>query len=282
MPTPTPFQTTGWRGWIHPDWQDLPAFTNLDAWLQEPGAEVILDLPCRTITRHQTARGTLYAKYMRAKNDGVIKNREMLSHLRWTIMPSRGQRIFLTCSAMLSKNHFCPQPILGARRRRGPCSYPHELFVSAELTQPTVEKLLQTHDGQTRDDILARCGMELQRFHADHFVHGDFLPRNACLDTATNRLYYLDNDRTRLWPCPPPFYCQRRNLAQFCYNLLLQDGAYDLAMPNAFLNGYLQATPWPAKRRQAEYQRVIAHITTRWQRYGEREAARLKRLADQT
>ncbi|NLE54028.1 MAG: hypothetical protein GX617_03740 [Lentisphaerae bacterium] len=280
-PKPAPFHIHGWHGWVHADWQDLPAFQDIDAWLQEHSAKIILDLPCRTITRHQTDRGALYAKYMRAKNDGVIKNREMLSYLRWTVLPSRGQRIFLTCSAMLRKGHFCPLPVLGGRCRRGPWGYPHELFVSAELVQPTVEELLQTQDASARENILTRCGSELQRFHADHFVHGDFLPRNACLNTATKQLFYLDNDRTRLWPCPPPFFCQRRNLAQFCYNLLLQAGCYDLAMPNAFLNAYLQATSWTEKRRQAEYQRVVAHITARWQRFGEKEAARLKRLAKQ-
>lgn len=280
-PTPIAFQTHGWRGWVHADWQGLPAFQDIDAWLQETSAETILELPCRRITRHQTERGALYAKYMRAKNDSVIKNRELFNLIRWTLLPSRGQRIFLTCNAMLQHGHYCPQPVLGARRRRGPWGYPHELFVSAELIQPTVEELLQTYDDSGRAELLAHCAAQLQRFHSDHFVHGDFLPRNACFDTASKRLFYLDNDRTRLWPCRPPFASQRRNLAQFCYNLLLQAEGYDLTMPNAFLNAYLQATAWSEKRRQAEYQRIIAHITTRWRRFGEKELARLKRLAEQ-
>lgn len=275
-----PYASNGWHGWIRSDWQNLPAFQNLDAWLRDPDADVIIELLCRSITRHNTPKGRVYAKYMRARNDGVIKNRELFSCIRWTLLPSRGQRIFSTCLTMLNRGHFCPEPILGARHR-GTWGYPHELFVSAELIQPTIEELIQKHNDDMRDKILVSCAQELSRFHQDHFVHGDFLPRNACLELSSKRLYYLDNDRTRLWPCPPPFHCQRRNLAQFCYNLLLQAGHYDLAMPTAFLQAYVQARGWPEKRRQAECNRVIAQITARWQRYGEKEAARLKQSANQ-
>jgi hypothetical protein len=276
----TRFQAHGWHGWAHADWQDLPEFQDIDAWLREEQSTLILELLCRRITRHESARGALYAKYMRAKNDAVIKKREPLSYLRWYLLPSRGQRIFLTCMAMLQKGHYCPQPVLGARCRRGALKYPHELFVSAELLHPTVEELLHMPDVMSRDEILALCGKELRRFHADDFVHGDFLPRNACIDISKKRLFYLDNDRTKLWSCPAPFYCQRRNLAQFCYNLLLQAEGYDLAMPDSFLHAYLENTPWPEKKRRQEYQRIVAQIHKRWQRHGEKEAARLRQSPD--
>jgi hypothetical protein len=137
--------------------------------------------------------------------------------------------------------------------------------------------LLKNEDKVAQANLLSFAAEKMEMLHRDNFVHGDFLARNVCLDWAGQKLYFLDNDRTRHWPFSPPFWRPRRNLAQFCYNLMLLDGAGDSPLPEAFLRSYAEMRPdWPVSRRQEEVARVLQQVQQRWERDGEWELARRK------
>jgi len=224
---------------------------------------------------------------MRGGNDGAVRNREVISWLKWTLLPSRGEHILKVTAAMAAHGHCCPTPVLGARCR-GRWGYPRELFVSREVVQPTLEECLVRAAGPgEQQHLLAFAAESLARFHRDHFVHGDFLPRNVCVDSQGGHLYFLDNDRTHHWPFPPPFLRQRRNLAQFCYNLMLLDGSGQSSLPADFLQAYAEARPdWSLRRRRAEIALVQAQCDRRWAMHGVRELAwrekRRRQMASQS
>ncbi|HQL87320.1 MAG: hypothetical protein BWX73_01817 [Lentisphaerae bacterium ADurb.Bin082] len=269
-----PYRQNGWKGWVLDEWQQLPELADLETWLQAPQQTIVLEAPCRTVSRRETALGAVYVKLMRGRNDGAVRNREVFSWLKWTLLPSRGVYILKVTAAMAARGHHCPTPVLGARCR-GRWGYPRELYVSREVTLPTLEECLVRATGKgEQQELLAFTAERLARFHLDHFVHGDFLPRNACVDTQAGHLYFLDNDRTRHWPFLPPFQRQRRNLAQFCYNLMLLDGSGQSPLPADFLKAYAEARPdWSLSRRQAEVARVQAQCDRRWKKYGDGELA---------
>lgn len=278
----SPYCRNGWKGWILDGWQQLPELADLDAWLLEPQQTIVLETICRTVSRRETALGAVYVKLMRGRNDGAVRNREVVSWLKWTLLPSRGAHILKVTAAMAARGHHCPIPVLGARCR-GRWGYPRELYVSREVTQPTLEECLVSAAGKGEQrELLAFTAERLARFHLDHFVHGDFLPRNACVDTQAGHLYFLDNDRTHHWPFRPPFQRQRRNLAQFCYNLMLLDGSGQSPLPADFLQAYAEARPdWSLSRRQAEIARVQAQCDRRWKKHGDFELAKRKKLLSQ-
>jgi hypothetical protein len=273
------YRRNGWQGWILDGWQQLPEWSDLDGWLQSPDQAVVLELPCRTVSRRETAFGPVYAKLMRGRNDGALRNREVFSWLKWTLLPSRGEHVLKVSAAMLAHGHRCPVPVLGVRCR-GRWGYPRELFVSRELLLPTLEECLVQASGRDEQRrLLQLSAEELARFHRDRFVHGDFLPRNACVDVAAGALYFLDNDRSRRWPFRPPFFRQRRNLAQFCYNVMLVDGSGDSPLPEWFLHAYAEArVDWPATRRRAEIALVLMQCARRWRQHGRNELAWRRRL----
>lgn len=280
-----PYCRNGWRGWILEGWQQLPELADLDVWLHDPHQSVVLEAPCRTISRRETALGPVYVKLMRGGNDGAVRNREIISWLKWTLLPSRGEHILKVTAAMAAHGHRCPTPVLGARCR-GRWGYPSELFVSREVIQPTLEECLARAAGpDEQQNLLAFTAEQLARFHRDNFVHGDFLPRNVCVDSQAGHLYFLDNDRTHHWPFPPPFVRPRRNLAQFCYNLMLLDGSGQSRLPDGFLKAYAEARPdWSLPRRRTEIALVQAQCDCRWKKHGVRELAwrerRQRREAD--
>ena len=271
------FHAQGWDGWLNDAWADATELQTVDAWLDEPGQDIVLETLCRTVARRSIkGHGIVYSKLMRAQNDGVFTKNELFSKFKWKFYPSRAKCILKTTARMLERGHHCPIPVLGIRRKRL-AELPTDLFVATELTDPTVEKRLKdaSDDGE-RKELLSVCGRELARFHADGFIHGVFLPRNACLSRDNSTLSYLDNDRTRHWPRTPLFHFQRRNLTQFCFNLYVLARSDSPELPEAFIDAYASAAHWSEARLRNEKRMIFAQNARRWSATasGELKAAR--------
>jgi hypothetical protein len=258
-----PYAQDGWNGWMESAWMDFAPLQQPDSWLTPQNGKTILDLPCRRVLRLETPRGAVYAKIMRAGNDGVIKNREWWGLLRWMLLPSRGVHIFHMHQRMLAMGHGCAEPVLGARHR-GPWGYPHELFISREVPHDTLEALFPKLDAIQLETCLRCCAVQLAAFHADGFVHGDCIKRNLCYDMAEEQLYFLDNDRTKRWRNKAPFFLQRRNLAQFCYSLVRDGAEADLTLPTCFLEAYGGQAGWSSRRLEDEKDRIFPPVLKRW------------------
>lgn len=253
----------GWNALILEEWSDYAPLLDLDEWMKDAGSTEIKNTPCRVILKTMTPKGVVYTKYMRAQNDGVIKKHEIFPKLKWTFAPSRAQRILKTTAMMIALGHPCPVPLLGARRR-GSFGYPHEIFISTEVTLPTAEDDFYQRNENTRPELIRLCGRRLAALHRDGFIHGDFLPRNICPDWTNDTVFYLDNDRTKRHAIPQPFFLKRRNLAQFCFNLYLLAEKPVEPLIEALVEAYAAELGWPDNRRSAETETIKQQVNHRW------------------
>ena len=253
----------GWNALILEEWSDYAPLLDLDEWMKDAGSTEIKNTPCRVILKTMTPKGVVYTKYMRAQNDGVIKKHEIFPKLKWTFAPSRAQRILKTTAMMIALGHPCAVPLLGARRR-GSFGYPHEIFISTEVTLPTAEDDFYHRNENTRPELIRLCGRRLAALHRDGFIHGDFLPRNICPDWTNDTVFYLDNDRTKRHAIPQPFFLKRRNLAQFCFNLYLLAEKPVEPLIEALVEAYAAELGWPDNRRSAETETIKQQVNHRW------------------
>jgi len=260
----------GWHGWKGANCAD--AFCDIDAWLAADGKQPVLETPCRTIARHPFLFDgkaiNVYSKLMCAQNDGALKKHELLSLVKWALGPSRAIRILTTTSRMISLGHLCPRPLLAVRRmvKNG---HHLNLLVTAEVTAPTLESIVLGKDYEDAQNAVMAAGHDLAKLHADCFLHGDYLPRNTCLENG--RIVFLDNDKTTKWLFMPPFPLRRRNLEQFAYNLMLLKGLQECKteLPTMFLNAYFEASPRGDSERQTAH--VLKKARARWENRRKRQ-----------
>ncbi|MBP5670933.1 MAG: hypothetical protein J6X49_00960 [Victivallales bacterium] len=263
----------GWNVLVAEEWSDFAPFHDLDAWMKEPSSETVKDTPCRIIIKTSTPNGVIYTKYMRAQNDGVIKKHEIFPKLKWTLAPSRAQRILKTTDAMRALGHPCPAPLLGARKR-GAFGYPTEIFIASEITLPTAEDDFYKRSEQDRPELIRLCGRRLAALHRDGFIHGDFLPRNVCPDWKNDTIFYLDNDRTKQHAIPMPFFLKRRNLAQFSFNLYLLAEQPVEPLIAELVGAYAAELEWSDKRRTTETAVITRQVNLRWEKHKTGELSR--------
>ena len=248
---------SGWRGFVLEQWQDL--FSRIDDWLASP-SQSILDLPCRRIARHETQKGIVYSKLMWASNDGAIKKHEIFPWLKWGLGSHRALHIWDVSRRMLQNGHLCAEPVLAVRKLQANLRH-FNLLVTKEVTSPTIESIVLA-GGKDAENAVIAAGKDLASLHADHFLHGDYLPRNTCLQNG--KIIFLDNDKSSHWDFSPPFFLKRRNLDQFAYNLLLLSGldCYRDALSLAFIDAYCQAAKLAAAPISAK---VMAKAKKRWE-----------------
>ena len=248
---------SGWRGIVLEEWQEL--FSSIDDWLASP-SQPILDLPCRRIARHDTQKGIVYSKLMWAQNDGAIQKKEIFSWLKWAFGPQRALHIWDVSRRMMERGHLCAEPVLAVRKLSVNLRHLN-LLVTKEVTSPTVESIVLS-GGKEAENAVASAGKCLAQLHADKFLHGDYLPRNTCLQNG--KIVFLDNDKSSHWDFMPPFFLRRRNLDQFAYNLLVLSGldSYRDALSLAFIDAYCQEaklSPVPISAK------VMAKAKQRWE-----------------
>ena len=250
---------SGWRGFVLEKWREL--FPCIDDWLASP-SQLILDAPCRRIARHETPKGIVYSKLMWAQNDGAIQKREMFPWLKWALGPQRSLHIWNVSREMLECGHLCAEPVLAVRKLSVNLRHLN-LLVTKEVTAPTVESIVLS-GGKDAENAVLSAGKCLALLHADKFLHGDYLPRNTCLQN--DRIVFLDNDKSSHWDdFPPPFFLKRRNLDQFAYNLLLLSGldSYRDALSLAFIDAYCQEAKLTSAPISAK---VMDKAKKRWER----------------
>ena len=235
LETAVKYASHEWGGYVLEEWQSL--FPGIDDWLASPG-QLVLDSPCRRIARHDTPKGIVYSKLMWAQNDGAVKKKEIFAWLKWTLGPQRALQIWIVSRKMLQCGHLCAEPVLAVRKYFAAANLRHlNLLVTKEVTSPTLEKIVLS-GGKAAEDAVVVAGECLALLHADRFLHGDYLPRNACLQNG--KIVFLDNDKTSHWNIIPPFFLRQRNLDQFAYNLTILAGLDDFCetLPLMFIDAY--------------------------------------------
>ena len=248
---------SGWRGIVLEEWQEL--FSSIDDWLGSP-SQFILDLPCRRIARHDTQKGIVYSKLMWAQNDGAIQKKEIFSWLKWALGPQRALHIWDVSRRMMECGHLCAEPVLAVRKLSVNLRHLN-LLVTKEVTSPTVESIVLAGGKEAENAVIA-AGKCLALLHADKFLHGDYLPRNTCLQNG--KIVFLDNDKSSHWNFMPPFFLRRRNLDQFAYNLLVLSGLESSCdtLSLAFIDAYCQEAKLAPAPISAK---VMAKAKKRWE-----------------
>ncbi len=248
----------GWNGWVLQGLGDISG--RLESWLAPGGSQVLAESLCRKVAFCWLDGRKVFLKIMWAQNDGAVKKHELTSLAKWALGPSRAVGILKVTSRMLAEGLLCPVPIAGLRRRVSSGRHIN-LLATWEVTAPTVESILQSGSRADAAEAVKTSAEELARLHSRHFVHGDFLPRNACLDSSG--FYFLDNDKTWHWPFMPPWFLRVRNLEQFAYNLMLQGGleTCDMELPGCFLDAYAAASSVNVDRG-----RLLSRARARWER----------------
>ena len=267
------FAADGWKGWVLEGAEK--EFADINLWLSSSPQKVVLDALCRRVVRHERPGGNLYSKLMWAQNDGALQKKELFSLLKWALGPARSVTILKTTSRMLAKGHLCPQPVLGARLLRK-SGHHLNLIVTTEVVAPTIEDVIQKGSDAEAEVAVRQAGRDLARLHSDHFLHGDYLPRNACF--SERGTVFLDNDKTRLWPFMPPWFLHRRNLEQFIYNLMLQKGleVCHLELPMLFWEAYAEEAGIEERCRKAIFEGIVAKCRKRWENKAKREKRQLR------
>ncbi len=233
-----PFEQDGWRGLIAEDF----ALPSIGEFLSEEGQALVVDSPCRIVSRHSFGRTRpVFAKLMRAQNDNAFQKKEFWAHWKWSNGPSRAIHILRVSAEMLCDGFFCPEPLLAVRKRESD-GWHQNLLVTAEVNAPTLEQSLdKATDEAERENLVRNAARALFQFHSKGYVHGDFLPRNCCLDVSSGRFFFLDNDKTFHWKSFHPFwFLRKRNLEQFAYNVMRRGGfaEYHDNLARAFLEEY--------------------------------------------
>ncbi|MBR4676251.1 MAG: hypothetical protein IKP00_17475 [Victivallales bacterium] len=262
------FAADGWNGWVLDG--EEKELANINLWLSTSPQTVVLDALCRRVVRHERPGGNFYSKLMWAQNDGALQKKELFSLLKWALGTARSVTILKTTANMLARGHLCPKPVLGVRHLEKSGRHLN-LIVTTEVVAPTIEDVIQK--GSEADAVVAvkQAGRDLARLHSDHFLHGDYLPRNACF--SEKGTVFLDNDKTSSWSFMPPWFLRRRNLEQFTYNLMLQKGLEEchLELPTLFWDSYADEAGIAESRRKSIFDGIIAKCRRRWENKAKRE-----------
>ena len=263
------FDIDGWKGWVCDGFEK--EFEDIGTLLEENSRNAVVDALCRRVAKHERPGDNYFSKLMWAQNDGALRKKELFSLLKWALGPARSITILKNTSKMLGKGHLCPKPLLGVRQLKK-SGHHLNLIVTTEVTAPTVEDVIQKRSESEAEQAVRQAGRDLARLHADHFLHGDYLPRNACF--SPEGTVFLDNDKTSSWPFMPPWLLRRRNLEQFTYNLMLQKGLDEchLELPTLFWEAYADEAGIAGTCRKAVFDGIIAKCRKRWENKAKRMA----------
>lgn len=259
-PTTTlPYRYQRWKGLIQRDWAaQFPVNQDPLAWMTSLTYERTRYRLSRQIYRVHTHDGTVYLKVILGLNERSMQpNRPLMDRLKWQFRPSRALTTFRVSQAMLAHDIWCPAPLLAAREYRG--SESRDIFVAEAIDLPGLGvRLAQATDDVSRIAMVRSVAPHIAKLHAERFLHGDLLPNNLHVTDDLQRVYFMDNDRTRRWPCALPWLVLRRNLAQLCFRLLRHQGQ---DVTRAFLQAYALAAHWSklqADRRSNEVLKAAA------------------------
>ncbi|MBI2360402.1 MAG: hypothetical protein HYV04_16125 [Deltaproteobacteria bacterium] len=121
---------------------------------------------------------------------------------------------------------------------------PLPLFLRESFSPPLEKSALKQ-----KREYIAKLAQEVRHLHELGFVHGDLVPSNILIrpEAGGATFFFVDNDRTRRYPCWLPLLLWRRNLVQLnrfrLAGISLQDRL-------RFLNSYLSPDHGREKRRR--------------------------------
>lgn len=122
---------------------------------------------------------------------------------------------------------------------------------------------------------IEQLAREIRRMHAMGFVHGDLVPSNILLraERQGSQFFYMDNDRTRLYPRWFPHRLWKRNLVQLNRFVLPRISLQDrLRFLRAYLGqaslakghrGLLQWLEKKTRQRRRECEQIDARVSFR-------------------
>lgn len=245
-----------WAGLVHQDWAQ--AFDQQDplTWMASLPHERSRYRLSRQIYRVHTDKGLVYLKTILGLNErSMQKNSPWVGRLKWRLRPSRAIQTLHVSQAMLAHDIWCPPPILAAREYQG--SQSRDIFIAQAVELPGLGMRLKdaASDAQ-RIEMIRTVMPKIVNLHQKRFLHGDLLPNNLHVTDDLSRVCFMDNDRTRLWPCPLPWWAIKRNLSQLVFRLLSHQGQ---AVAQACLDAYGQAANWN-KSKQISYSATVLKV----------------------
>lgn len=241
-----------WKGLVREGWQHV--FSDIGQLADS--CEVIVDKPDRMVRRLETPKGVIY--YKRICGTGAGRSWYFLKSLLRT---PRSLAIWHVSEQMRLAGIGCPLPLLAVSS----CCFSsfcfEDILVTAEIPFPRISDLLKdAEDDIARASILQKAGQGICELHEKGFVHGDCLPGNICMDPG-NRLYFLDNDRTRK---QSRFFHRRAkiwNLIQFCSRA--PKFLVDINLLSAFWAGYYRHDPRPVAVLEREQLQILEKLHQR-------------------
>lgn len=256
-----PYRHERWKGLIQRDWaSQFPMNQDPLTWMTAQPYERTRYRLSRQIYRVQTNNGLVYLKVILGLNERSMQpRRPLMDRLKWQLRPSRALATFKVSQAMLARDIWCPAPLLAAREHRG--SQSREIFIAQAVDLPGLGmRLVDAPDDASRIAMVRSIAPHIARLHAERFIHGDLLPNNLHVTDDLQRVCFMDNDRTRQWPCALPWFVLRRNLAQMSFRLLRHQGE---DVTRAFVQAYADAAQWSASLATRRMGEVLATAENR-------------------
>lgn len=267
-----PYRLDQWRGWVRQDWATILQQHDPITWLESQPRELVRDHLSRKVYRVDHPQATIFFKDIRGLNErSMQKPGRWVDVLKWQLRPSRALATLKVSRQLLDAGLLCPAPILAARCYAG--RQTRDVFLNDAITLPTLGSMLkQAADHDQRIAIMKQVAIHIAQLHDRRFIHGDLLPNNLHASDDLKQLYYLDNDRTRLWPVPPPSWLIRHNLAQMAYRLMAFEHE---PVALVFLHAYGQARGWSEGRTQRYARMVMKAVHKRMIRQPVNPASRI-------
>jgi hypothetical protein len=267
-----PYRLESWKGVVREDFaSQLGPFDPL-TWMAKQPHEQTRHRKSRQIYRAQTVKGDhVYLKVMLGLNERAMSDHpQRLDLLKWRYRPSRAIQTLLVTQRMLQDGLWCPPPLLAARDVTSQGRV-RDVFISEAIDLPGLGDLLKLAQNDTqRIAMVQAIAPHIVQLHCKRYLHGDLLPNNLHVSPSLDRVCFMDNDRTRHWPCPLPRWLIRRNLAQLAYRVFFHQGP---AVASALIEAYGDEAGWPATITRKETHKILAVATARQNQYNQSPAS---------
>lgn len=202
-----------------------------------------------------------YVKYFTSHKGGGRKDK-LWNRLMWRFGRSRAQQN-LTANLMLERAGFGAAEVLLAVRKTSGMDA-EDLFVTQAVDGRTFHHELIESGEREKKELLVEAGKSIAELHAAGIIHGDLLPRNLIIGAESQRIYFLDNDRTRKWRWFTPTRQKWRNVEQMLYRLLIYHRYRTL---KSFMHSYIQHCGHPPSQARGYAAKIIKRVRQRWVEY---------------
>ncbi len=262
-----------WRLWLHNE-----------RWDQALWPEILSHLGQQAPSRHPST-GRLHYSRGAMEEELYLKvyyRWELFGCLKDLFRDSRAFRALKQGTALTEHGLHAPVAIAaGEERHLGLLK--RAFLLTARVHGSPLNQFLRDHFAARLDTEALRrkrrqiqdLAWEIRRMHALGFVHGDLVPSNILLrvEREGSRFFYMDNDRTRLYPLWFPQRLWRRNLVQLNRFVLpgisLQDRLRFLRAylgQNTLAKGHRRLLKWletKTRKRRRQCEQIDARVSFR-------------------